>query len=140
VRSLTPDHLQSLVSTGQIGAIGRPPELATSHDLQPPTEPTGAAAFPIVMLTLGSSQVLLDALQQSPAMRESIRLIDVAQETTDPMSVSIADAVAMRGFDGEPWEQGRSRTERLELDDMPGPSKADFASLALHEGRPGDRR
>jgi len=129
----TPDHLHSLISTGQIGGLGRPAELAPSRDLQPPAEPNGTNGLPIVMLTLGSSQALLDALQQAPAIRESIRLIDVGQERADALPLAIADAVATRGLDGEPWEHERSRTERPELDEIPGASKADFASLALHD-------
>ena len=50
-----------------------------------------------------------------------------------PLSVSIADAVAIRGLDGEPWEHERSRTERPELDDVASAAKADLASLALHD-------
>jgi hypothetical protein len=84
---------------------------------------------PIVLLTLGSSQALIDALQQSPTMRESIRLIDIAQERADALSVSIADAI--RGLDGEPWEHERSSTDRPELDDIGGVSKADLANLTL---------
>jgi hypothetical protein len=129
----TPDHLHSLISTGQVGGLGRPPELAASDDLQPPAEPNGANGFPIVMLTLGSSQALLDALQQSPTMRESIRLIDIGQEKDDPLSVSIADAVAIRGLDGEPWQHARADMDRLELDDIPGAAKTDLTSLALHD-------
>jgi hypothetical protein len=129
----TPDHLHSLISTGQVGGLGRPPEPATSDDLQPPAEPNGANVFPIVMLTLGSSQALLDALQQSPTMRESIRLIDIGQEKDDALSVSIADAVVIRGLDGEPWQHARAGMDRLELDDISGAAKADLTSLALHD-------
>jgi hypothetical protein len=129
----TPDHLHSLISSGQIGALGRPPEPAPADELQPPAEPNGTNALPIVMLTLGSSQVLLDALQQAPAIRESIRLIDVGQERADTLSVTIADAVAIRGLDGETWQHARSEMDRIELDDIPGASKAGLASLVLHD-------
>jgi hypothetical protein len=129
----TPDHLHSLISSGQIGALGQPHELTPAGDLQPRAEPNGANGFPIVMLTLGSSQVLLDALQQAPAIRESIRLIDVGQERADALSVTVADAVAIRGLDGEPWQHARSGMDRLELDDIPGAWKADLTSLALHD-------
>jgi hypothetical protein len=129
----TPAHLHSLISSGQIGTIGRTPELAPSDDLQPPAGPNGANALPIVMLTLGSSQALLDALQQAPAIRESIRLIDVGQERADTLSVTIADAVAIHGLDGEPSQHARSDMDRLELDDIPGASKVELTTLALHD-------
>jgi hypothetical protein len=129
----TPEHLHSLITTGQIGALGQPPELAPAGDAQRLTEQNGANGFPIVVLTLGSSQALLDALQQTPTMRESIRLIDVGQDRADATLVSIADAVAIRGLDGEPWERDRSSTERSELDDIGGALKTDFTSLALHD-------
>ncbi len=135
----TPDHLHSLISSGQIGPIGpvgpvgRAPELALADDLQPPAGPNGANALPIVMLTLGSSQALLDALQQAPAIRESIRLIDVGPERTDTLSVTIADAVAIHGLDGEPSQQERADMDRLELDDISGASKAGLTTLALHD-------
>jgi hypothetical protein len=129
----TPAHLHSLISSGQIGAIGRTPELAPSDDLQPPAGPNGANAPPIVMLTLGSSQALLDALQQAPTIRESIRLIDVGQERADSLSVTIADAAAIHGLDGEPSQHARSDMDRLELDDIPGASKAELTTLALHD-------
>ena len=129
----TPDHLHSLISTGQIGPLGWPAELALSGDLQSPAGPNGANGFPIVMLTLGSSQALFDAQQQAPAIRESIRLIDVGQERGDAMSVAVADAVASRELDAEPWQHERSRTERPELDDVSSAAKADLVSLALHD-------
>jgi hypothetical protein len=132
----TPDHLHSLISNGQIGAFGQSPELAPSGDLQPRAEPNGANGVngvPIVMLTLGSSQALLDALQQAPAIRESIRLIDVGPERADALSVTVADAVAIRGLDGEPWQHARSSIDRLELDEIPGAWKADITNLALHD-------
>lgn len=129
----TPGHLHALMTTGQIGALGQPPELTPPGDAQRLTEQNGANGFPIVVLTLGSSQALLDALQQSPAVRESIRLIDVAPDGEDAQPVSIADAVAMRGLDGEPWEHDRSSTERPELDDIGSASKTDLTSLALHD-------
>lgn len=127
----TPDDLQSLISSGQIGALGRPPEPMPTGDLPPSAETSGANVFPIVVLTLGGSQVLLDALQQSPTMRDSIRLIDVGPERADPLSLSIANAVAIRGLDGEPLQHARSGMDRLELDDIPGAWKADSTSLAL---------
>jgi hypothetical protein len=129
----TPDHLHSLINSGQIGPIGRAPELALAEDLQPPAGPNGANALPIVMLTLGSSQALLDALQQAPAIRESIRLIDVGPERTDTLSVTIADAVAVHGLDGEPSQQERAEMDRLELDEISGTSKAGLTPLALHD-------
>jgi hypothetical protein len=129
----TPDHLHSLISSGQIGALGQPPELAPPGVLQARAEPNGANSFPIVMLTLGSSQALLDALQQAPAIRESIRLIDVGPERADALSVTIADAVASRGLDGESWQHARSGMDRLELDEIPGAWKAELTNLALHD-------
>jgi hypothetical protein len=129
----TPGHLHSLIATGQIGALGRLPELALPDEVQRPFEQNGTSAFPIVVLTLGSSQVLLDALRQSPSMRETVRLIDVRQDGTDAAPVSIADAVAIRGLDGEPSEHDQSDTERRELDDVAGASKKDPTSLALHD-------
>jgi hypothetical protein len=135
----TPDHLHSLISSGQIGQIGpigpvgRAPELALADDLQPPAGPNGANALPIVMLTLGSSQALLDALQQAPTIRESIRLIDVGPERTDTLSVTIADAVAIHGLDGGPSQQERAEMDRVELDDISGASKAGLTTLALHD-------
>jgi hypothetical protein len=129
----TPDHLHSLISTGQIGPLGWPAELALSGDLQTPAGPNGANGLPIVMLTLGSSQALFDALQQAPAIRESIRLIDVGQERGDAISVAVADAVVSRELEAEPWQQERSRAERPELDDVSSAAKADLVSLALHD-------
>jgi hypothetical protein len=129
----TPSHLHTLITTGQIGALGRPPELALPDEMPRPFEQNGTNAFPIVVLTLGNSQVLLDALRQSPTMRESVRLIDVRQDETDAAPVSIADAVAIRGLDGEPLDDDQSGTERRELDDVAGASKKDFTSLALHD-------
>jgi hypothetical protein len=123
----TPDHLESLLSAGQIGALGQPAALAPPDGARSPAEPSEANGVPIVVLTLGSSQALFDALQQTPAMRESIRLIDVAPERTDVLSV--ADAIAIRGLDGETWQR-RSGTE---LDDVPGVAKAGLTSLALHD-------
>jgi hypothetical protein len=129
----TPGHLHSLITNGQIGPIGRPPELTPPEELQRPVEQNGANGFPIVVLTLGNSQMLLDALQQSPTMRESIRLIEVGEERPDTLSVSIADAVALRAVDGEPWEHDRSGTELPVLDDIAGVTKTDVASVALHD-------
>lgn len=129
----TPDHLHSLISSGQVGALGRAPELAPFDDLRPQAEQNGANGPPIVMLTLGSSQVLIDALQQAPAIRESIRLIDVGQERADSLSVTIADAVAIRGLEGETWQHARSEMDRVELDDIAGASKAGLTGLALHD-------
>jgi hypothetical protein len=129
----TPDHLQSLLSAGQINAMGPPVQPMLPGVLPPPTEQNGTSSLPIVVLTLGSSQVLLDALQRSPTIRESIRLIDVGQDKADAASVSIADAVAIRGLDGEPGDRERSSMERPELDDIAGPSKVESASLALHD-------
>jgi hypothetical protein len=129
----TPGHLHSLITNGQIGPIGRPPELTPADELQRPIEQNGANAFPIVVLTLGNSQMLLDALQQSPTMRESIRLIEVGEERPDTLSVSVADAVAIRGVDGEAWEHDRSGTELPVLDDIAGVTKTDVASVALHD-------
>jgi hypothetical protein len=129
----TPDHLHSLISSGQVGALGRAPELAPFDDLRPPAEQNGANGPPIVMLTLGSSQVLLDALQQAPAIRESIRLIDVGQERADTLSATIADAVAIRGLDGEPSQHARSDMDRVELDDIAGAAKVGLTGLALHD-------
>jgi hypothetical protein len=129
----TPGHLHSLITTGQVGPLGRPPELAPPDDVQRPAEQNGTNAFPIVVLTLGNSQMLLDALQQSPTMRESIRLIEVGEERPDALSVSIADAVAIRGLDGEPWEHDRSGMELPVLDDIAGDSKTDLPSVALHD-------
>jgi hypothetical protein len=129
----TPGHLHSLITNGQIGPIGRPPELTPPEELQRPVEQNGANGFPIVVLTLGNSQMLLDALQQSPTMRESIRLIEVGEERPDTLSVSVADAVALRGVDGEAWEHDRSGTELPVLDDIAGVTKTDVASVALHD-------
>jgi hypothetical protein len=129
----TPGHLHSLVTNGQIGPLGRPPEFTPPDELLRPVEQNGANGFPIVVLTLGNSQVLLDALQQSPTMRESIRLIEVGEERADALSVSIADAVAARGLDGEAWEHDRSGTELPVLDDIAGATKTDVVSVALHD-------
>jgi hypothetical protein len=126
----TPDLLQSLVSTGQVGAFGQAAELAPPDEVAPPAEPNGANGVPIVVLTLGSSQALFDALQQAPAIRENIRLIDVAPEREDVLSVAVAEAVASRRLDGESAESERSR---MELDDIPGVAKADLTGVALHD-------
>ena len=88
----TPDHLHALISTGQVGGIGPPNELSLFTDPQSPGESSAAKSLPIVMLTLGSSQALLDAIQQAPSIRESIRLIDV-QDHMETSTASIADAV-----------------------------------------------
>ena len=125
----TPAHLQSLISTGQVGAFGQPAELAP-EDLLPPAEPNGANSVPIVVLTMGSSQALFDALQQAPAIRESIRLIDVGPEREDVLSVAVAEAVAGRGIDGGSPDHERSP---MELDDIPGVAKADLTGVALHD-------
>jgi hypothetical protein len=129
----TPGHLHSLITNGQIGPLGRLPELTPPDELQRPIEQNGANAFPIVVLTLGNSQLLFDALQQSPTMRESIRLIEVGEERPDALSVSIADAVAVRGLDGDPWAHDRSDTELPVLDDVAGATKTDVASVALQD-------
>jgi hypothetical protein len=126
----TPAHLQTLISTGQVGAFGQPAEPAPPEDLVPPAEPNGANGVPIVVLTMGSSQVLLDALQQAPAIRESIRLIDVAPEREDVLSVAVAEAVAGRGIDGGSPDHERSP---MELDDIPGVAKADLTGVALQD-------
>jgi hypothetical protein len=129
----TPGHLHSLITNGQIGPLGRPPDLTPPDELQRPIEQNGANAFPIVVLTLGNSQLLFDALQQSPTMRESIRLIEVGEERPDALSVSIADAVAVRGLDGDPWAHDRSDTELPVLDDVAGATKTDVASVPLQD-------
>src|SRR5690606_25288259 len=116
--------------TGQVGAFGHSAEPAPPEDLVAPAEPSGPNGIPIVVLTLGSSQVLFDARQQAPAIRESIRLIDVAPEREDVLSVAVAEAVAGRGIDGRFPEHERSSTE---LDDIPRVAKADLTEVALQD-------
>jgi hypothetical protein len=127
----TPDHLSSLMAAGQIGALARPPESGPNPALGAtrPAEQNGNG-FPIVVLTLGTSQVLMDALQQSPGMNDSIRLIDIVPDGADSSPVSIADAVAIRGLEGDSWEHDGSAAEQAELDDIGGTEAGDPASLA----------
>jgi hypothetical protein len=127
----TPDHLQSLITNGQIGPLGRPPGLAPLEEAHRPAEQNGANGIPIVVLTLGGSQALLDALQQTPTMRESIRLIDIVPDA-DPPSMTIADVVATRGADGESWADEGAGAQRPALDEMAGASTTEVTSLALH--------
>ncbi|HEX5079810.1 MAG TPA: hypothetical protein VFV80_11725 [Geminicoccaceae bacterium] len=126
----TPDHLQSLVTNGQIGALEQAPELTPAGLPRP--EQNGTGSFPIVVLTLGSPQVLLDALQQAPTMRESVRLIDIVPDS-DPTPVPIADAVAVRGLDGESWQHDGSAVQQPELEQIEAASSTDFKAVALHD-------
>ncbi len=126
----TPDHLNSLIATGQIGALARPPESGLNPVLGA-TRPAEQNGIPIVVLTLGTSQVLMDALQQSPGMKDSIRLIDIVPDGADSSPLSIADAVAIRGLEGDPWEHDGSAAEQAELDDIAGTEAGDPASLAI---------
>ncbi len=147
----TPDHLQSLIASGQIGALGQPPELAPFGGQAPfggpkTTEQSSSSGFPIVVLTLGSSQVLIDAMQQSPAMKDSIRLIDIAPEGADSLPVSIAEAVAHGGLDGDGgWEAegtghgaAGARRGRRRLD--PGFGRPGARARSARPGGGGDRR
>lgn len=136
----TPDHLESLIATGQIGALARPADLASLGGLPSfggtsrPAEQNGANGFPIVVLTLGSAPVLIDALQQSAAMKESIRVIDIVPDQAANPPVSIAEAVAIHGLDGDgSWEHEGG--DRPELDEIGGASTTDASSLALHDDR-----
>ena len=71
---------------------------------------------------------------RAPAIRESIRLIDVGPERTDALSVSIADAVAIRGLDGEPSQQDASGAWiAWSWTTSPAPPRPDLTSLALHD-------
>jgi len=131
----TPDYLQSLIAQGQMGAFGQPLRGAIDGLPQPngPSrsfEQAGSISFPIVVLTLGTSQVLADAMQQSPAMRDSIRLIDVAPDGAESAPVSIAEAVG--GLDGErAWDSGGLEAPRSELDEVAGATIADPGDSTL---------
>jgi hypothetical protein len=130
----TPDHLQSLITTGQVGPFLRPLDAAHGA-LSRSFEPGGPGGFPIVVLTLGNSQALIDALQQSSVMKESFRVIDIVPDGADALPVSIADAVAMRGLDGELGGEHEGRDGgRPELDEVAGAATADPASVTLRDG------
>ncbi len=128
----TPDHLESLIATGQIGALGRPTDLASLGGMPRPAEQNGMSGFPIVVLTLGSAPALIDALQQSPVMKDSIRLIDIVPDGADA-PVSVAEAVAVHGLEGGSWEHEGG--DRPQLDEVGGASTTDSGSLALHDDR-----
>ena len=132
----TPDHLQSLIANSQIGALGQPPERApfagpTSFGAPSrAAEQSGSNGFPIVVLTLGSSQALIDAMKQSPAMKDSIRLIDIAPDGTDSQPVSVAEAVASGGLDGDGEAEGLG-VARPELDEVASASIRASGDLAF---------
>jgi hypothetical protein len=132
----TPDHLQSLIANGQIGALGQPLEWAAFGAQAPfggqrPAEPSSSNGFPIVVLTLGSSQVLIDAMQQSPAMKDSIRLIDIAPSGADGLPASIADVVTSGGLDDGGWEGDGPGAARQELDEVASASTRASGDFAL---------
>jgi hypothetical protein len=132
----TPDHLQSLIANGQIGALGQPLERAAFGAQAPfggqrPAEPSSSNGFPIVVLTLGTSQVLIDAMQQSPAMKDSIRLIDIAPSGADGLPASIADVVTSGGLDDGGWEGDGPGAARQELDEVASASTRASGDFAL---------
>ena len=126
----TPDHLQNLITSGQIGHFAQSSEPNPLADPTRTAEPNASSTFPVVVLALGNSQALLDALQQSPVMKENVRLIDIVPDGVVPMS--IADAVALQGLEEEAWEQGE-HDEVAHLDEIGGVSTTDPAGLALNE-------
>lgn len=116
----TPGHLQSLITNGQIGPLAKPHDMASLDEAWRPLEQNGLNAFPLVVLTLGQPQALLDILEQNQLIKKSISLIDIAPEAaSDVMPVSIAEAVATRGLGVEgSWEDAGASGGQLALDEV----------------------
>jgi hypothetical protein len=76
--------------------------------------------------------VLIDAMQQSPTMKDSIRVVDIAPEGADSQPVSIAEAVAHGGLDGgDTWGADGLGGTRPELDEVAGASIRASGDLAF---------
>jgi hypothetical protein len=133
----TPGHLQSLITNGQIGPIAKPQDMALLDEAWRPPDQNGLNAFPLVVLTLGQPQALLDVLEQNQLIKRGISLIDIAPESaSDSTPVSIAEAVATRGLGAEgPWEDAGASGGRLELDEVDRAATPEASDPLLRDGQ-----
>jgi hypothetical protein len=131
----TPDHLQSLITNGQIGPLAQPQDMASLDEAWRPPEQNGLNAFPLMVLTLGQPQALLDVLEQNQLIKKSISLIDIAPEAaSDSMPVSIAEAVATRGRGVEGlWDDAGASGGRLELDEVDRAARPEASDPMLRD-------
>jgi hypothetical protein len=131
----TPDHLQSLITNGQIGPLAQPQDMASLDEAWRPPEQNGLNAFPLVVLTLGQPQALLDVLEQNQLIKKSISLIDIAPEApSDSMSLSIAEAVATRGRGVEgSWDDAGVSGGRPELDEVARAARPEASDPMLRD-------